>query len=262
MKQVITFEKGKCSQTIAYKEKPVINIIDVRFTTPDNEWVNRLYNASIKVKIQKFDSNNNSLGFSEDPLSLGQFISTNHRQAVLTVNKSFRSQIQTNNQTENCTWQVSINLTNIELLDIETVAVSILDTEYITKRVADWEERILNLYSEVRSWVRSDSGYSFREGKIAMMHEGLMKEFEVPPKPIPTLDLFHNDSLKLSFKPKGLWIMGANGRIDILSLKTGGLILIDKAENFQPPQWYLVENTNRDAEKKWSKELFSNLISA
>ena len=46
------------------------------------------------------------------------------------------------------------------------------------------------------------------------MHEEMMREFGVPPREMPILDLLHNGVCAASLEPRALWVIGANGRLD------------------------------------------------
>ena len=48
----------------------------------------------------------------------------------------------------------------------------------------------------------------------------------------------------LTFKPYGLWVIGANGRIDLFG-RDGSYFLVDRATGFQPPQWHVFGSSDR-----------------
>lgn len=260
MKQTILFSNGTHSETIFYTEKPVINIRTSSFVTNDGNWFNRLYSASLVIKVQYLNKDDEELGCFEDPtINFGIYISKDHKIPDLTINKTIHTPIQAQNDPNFLNkWKVSIELRNLHLENDERIEILIMDKEYIQTRVDDWETRIKNLYGEIQTWLFNQQGYKTREGTPVLMHEGMMKTFDVSMKKIPTLDILLDNTLKLSFKPKGLWIMGANGRVDILSLNIGGLLLIDKAESLKSPQWFLVDSNRQQVQ--WSKSVFLNLI--
>jgi hypothetical protein len=51
----------------------------------------------------------------------------------------------------------------------------------------------------------------------------------------------------MNIKPVGLWILGGNGRMDIIS-KNKNYTLIDLSDNFRSSKWYLYEASDK---KKW-----------
>ena len=84
-----------------------------------------------------------------------------------------------------------------------------------------------------------------------------MQKFNVSPVELPILELRKNKELLASFKPMGLWVIGANGRIDILT-KAGSYILVDIAEKTEPSIWKVYTPSNR----KQSVDFDSNFIAA
>jgi hypothetical protein len=49
---------------------------------------------------------------------------------------------------------------------------------------------------------------------ILQVQEPLMKRYNIQPTSVPTLKIFAGNS-KIEFIPSALWIIGANGRIDL-----------------------------------------------
>jgi hypothetical protein len=77
------------------------------------------------------------------------------------------------------------------------------------------------------------------------MYEELMSQFGIPASEIDTADVHKGKHFILSIKPKGLWIIGANGRIDILTTK-GSYMLVDTADEFSKPQWKLLNGNKKN----------------
>ena len=120
-----------------------------------------------------------------------------------------------------------------------------VDKQQVELRVADWKKRVTDLYDEINNWL-NNSDYTLRVGSKLMMNEELMSKFGVPKTEIETADIYNKDKkIVLTFKPNGLWIIGANGRIDILS-KKGNYLLVDFAQQFEEPLWKLFKDTKKD----------------
>lgn len=128
----------------------------------------------------------------------------------------------------------------------------------IENRVEDWERRISNLYSSVKDWLASSSSYTAKEQSEVTMCEELMQQYEIPSKQLKVLDVYDGDKIIATFKPIGLWIIGANGRVDILS-KKGVVLLVDKAEQFQTPNW-LSYTKDKKKSTPFDKEYFLNML--
>lgn len=133
-----------------------------------------------------------------------------------------------------------------------------IDPEHILKRIADWKKRISNLYTNIALWVEN-SEYKVRQGPNLIMFEELMFEYNVPATEIQTIDILKGKIFVMSIKPKGLWIIGANGRIDLTSI-TKNVILVDVANQFEEPKWKLYEN-NKTNGVDLNSESFLKLLS-
>src|SRR5262249_13898337 len=83
-----------------------------------------------------------------------------------------------------------------------------------------------------------------RAGVPAAMHEELMKKKGVLPRDLPTLEILHDGEVRATLRPHGLWIIGANGRVD---LKIGSQLyfVVDRAKTFDVPSWYVSPATDR-----------------
>jgi len=91
------------------------------------------------------------------------------------------------------------------------------------------------------------------------MYEELMQSFKIQPTEVDTADILKGKKIVLSFKPKGLWMIGANGRIDIIS-RVGNYILIDTADQFETPNWHIFIATDRQNGRPFNQAELFNLI--
>ena len=117
---------------------------------------------------------------------------------------------------------------------LDDVTSQSIDAPYIQRRVDDWTHRVDALYSAVTEAL--PEGWSCTEADTVPMHEELMRKFNVPPTSMPTLSLRHESRGVASLVPRGLWVIGANGRLD-LSFNGERYIVIDVADSFTAPQW-------------------------
>jgi len=133
-----------------------------------------------------------------------------------------------------------------------------IDKQEIEKRVRDWKQRISDLYSEIKLWLNG-SEYSIKYGPKLTMYEELMAQFKVHSTEIDTADIYKNNRIILTIKPKGLWVIGANGRVDVLSTK-GNYMLVDFAEQFETPQWKLFNGDKKNG-VEFTNQTFLQLLS-
>ena len=117
---------------------------------------------------------------------------------------------------------------------LEDVTSDTIDARHIRRRVDDWEERLNGLFAAIAGWL--PDGWEARQGAPVAMHEELMRRFDVPEKRMPTLELRDRAGRAARLVPRGLWIIGSNGRVD---LKRDGhrYLVVDMAENFEAPDW-------------------------
>ena len=117
---------------------------------------------------------------------------------------------------------------------LEDVTSETIDATHIRRRVDDWEERLGALFAVIGGWL--PEGWKARAGAPVVMDEELMRKFGVEAKRMPTLELKDRAGHVARLVPRGLWIIGSNGRVD---LKRDGrhFLIVDMAENFEAPDW-------------------------
>jgi hypothetical protein len=109
-------------------------------------------------------------------------------------------------------------------------------------RVADWLERLATLRCQVASWIAEApelGSLTLCDLPPVPMSEDLMRRFGVKPAEMPAFELRDGSRRVMRFLPKGLWIIGANGRVDLIT-KSAAPILVDISEPFAgPSDWQL-----------------------
>jgi hypothetical protein len=119
------------------------------------------------------------------------------------------------------------------------------------KRLRDWQSRVHGLYDRIEQALGSDYSYD-RTGKHRSMEErvqqsGLSSD-DVPP--IDILRIEQSGRLVAVIQPRSLWIIGANGRLDlVLTQKTGGRRLFMLYDLSSPMEdrtdWRIVRPSDR-----------------
>lgn len=240
MHNYITFDKKNKLRVLTYSEKPVINLIGISFLTSSKEWVNQIFSSILTIKISALDVEGKEPYSEQSSLSFGAYITPHHKQPVLEVNKTFRitDSLSFHNLSNCNNWKIEIALSGLNFVEQESLRIEYMDTNYIRSRVDDWESRIKNLIKDISIWSKESGIFSIRSSRKFWMYEEMMKSFNVPMREIETIDILKNNKVIISLKPFSLWIMGANGRIDLLTAK-GNFVLVDEAERFNPPIWKL-----------------------
>ena len=128
---------------------------------------------------------------------------------------------------------------------LDEVVADTINPDDVRRRVDDWARRLDRLYADIRRWL--PSGWSASDGRPVNMHEELMRHVHIPARDLPTLVLSRQGTEPATLTPRGLWIVGTNGRVDF---ERGGhrYLLIDTADNFADPRWQ-VANARRRSDR-------------
>ena len=131
--------------------------------------------------------------------------------------------------------------------------------QHVQRRVADWRTRIQAVYDLIRSAL--DARYEFKNGEPVEMHEDLMREFGLAAESLPSLSVLMPETGKRIGEayPRGLWIIGANGRIDF-DTPAGLYVLVDRADIFGRPDWQMAPVRDRRDLQPVSKEAIASLF--
>ena len=135
---------------------------------------------------------------------------------------------------------------------LEEVTSDIVDAEHIRRRVDDWEVRLNGLYAMIGEWL--PDGWEARRGVLVVMHEKMMQKFGVEAKRLPTLELHSRSGQLVKLVPDALWVIGANGRVDLKG-DGGRYIIIDTADNFEEPRWEVSAADRRSEREAVSREI-------
>ncbi len=258
--RTIQFNSTKLLDEKKTDEKPVINIVRASLNSNDSNWSPKLSPACLTLSTTCYDSNDQMVYSSSQALILGSYINLDQTQPVVEINHTEHFKPTAGVDLSRKSYYITtISLDRIHLQANETLNVYIIDTDYIKNRINDWKSRIASLFADIQTWANNYQGYSSHAGRPTVMNEELMQTFEVPAQQINTLDIIHNGTTVLFIKPKGLWTIGANGRIDILS-KKGSFMVIDSAQHFHPPLWRLYGSDTK-ASSVFDQQTFSNILS-
>jgi hypothetical protein len=129
--------------------------------------------------------------------------------------------------------------------------------ELVEERVQDWKNRLHALFLEIAAWARKNQWRVDDSGHVSM-YEELMQKFNVPATTQPTLRLDGDRGYAL-FKPKGLWVIGANGRIDLYTSK-GTFIIVDLAERETSARWTIFRASQKREGDLFSPEMIAKLV--
>jgi hypothetical protein len=94
--------------------------------------------------------------------------------------------------------------------------------------------------------------------RTVTMAEELMERYSVPDRELPVLDVLRGEDPVASFVPRGLWIIGANGRIDIIT-RSGFRFLTDRGRN-GAPNWVVIDSQDRKKAKELNEHSFRSIL--
>lgn len=129
----------------------------------------------------------------------------------------------------------------------------------IEDRVKDWKERLNTLYVFVEQSLSNNKEVELRKDRLTTMHEELMQKYSVSPEKIPLLDIYKNKNIIATFKPIGLWVIGANVRVDILT-ESGAYIVVDISEKGEESNWQVYSPKNRKEGRRFDSSFIAELV--
>jgi len=127
----------------------------------------------------------------------------------------------------------------------------------VQQRVQDWKNHLHALFDEISAWAK-ENGWLVKDVGTVGMYEELMQKLNVPATEQPTLRLDRGDSFAL-FMPKGLWVIGANGRIDLYTSK-GTFVIVDLAESGSDPRWTIFRASANRGGDRFQPEMITALV--
>ena len=144
----------------------------------------------------------------------------------------------------------------IESDEIEDTSNIEITADDVQRRISDWLARLDDLLGSVKTWAGAH-GWKWTDDALPM-HEQMMIEFNLVPQNQPSLKLVGPAGDFVWIKPKGLWVIGANGRVDVYSPK-GAFTLVDVAEPFEKPEW-IIHHVGQGKGEVFTPDLIAQLV--
>jgi hypothetical protein len=140
------------------------------------------------------------------------------------------------------------------------MTTEIINKTDIEKRIDEWIKRLNCLFDQIDLWIKSLSNYEGKKSKAFQIQEELMVRFNVKPKEVPCYTIFFQGQKCAIFIPNALWIIGADGRIN-LTVNEKQYILLDLRSNRTgPSKWNLVTPNIRHIHMPFNKNTLLGLI--
>jgi hypothetical protein len=140
----------------------------------------------------------------------------------------------------------------------EKTSEGVFDRSRVVEEVEDWVHRVGALYEDVRAWLGDRPDLRCEQSRSVIMSEEMMQQFAVPDRDIPVLDILDVDQVIASFVPRGLWMIGSWGRIDIITRdRTRVLVALGGMGSLE---WRLVSPEDRQRMVPFDNEALLALI--
>lgn len=154
----------------------------------------------------------------------------------------------------------SLEIERLVPLDVwEKTEGGIFERARVVNRVADWEKRIAALYSDIKTWLPMHyEGMKAETNRTVVMSEEMMQKFAVPDRELPILDITLDKQPVISFVPRALWIIGARGRVDVIT-EAGTRLLVDAGDT-NAMRWKLVSAENRSIQVDFNSDALYSLL--
>ena len=156
--------------------------------------------------------------------------------------------------------QSNLQIDELDPLDVwEQTAEGVFTRARVIDEVADWVRRVQALYDDVQLWLVDRPGLRCEQSRTVTMSEEMMQQFAVTDQEIPVLDVLDADQVVASFVPRGLWMIGSWGRIDVItSDRTHILVALGGQGNLS---WQLVSAEDRQRTAPFNKTQLLALVS-
>ena len=139
---------------------------------------------------------------------------------------------------------------------LDDVTSASIDAPYIQRRVDDWIDRVTSLYAELSATL--PEGWSAKTATVNM-HEELMRKFNVRAASVPSVALLHESSATATLVPRGLWVIGANGRLE-LTANGQRYFVLDVADSFTCPDWRVCPVQDRRNREPFTPDWLNRIL--
>jgi len=135
-----------------------------------------------------------------------------------------------------------------------------IDADYLSRRVDRWIERLGGLCEQVIAWTAERPHCSAQVTETPQREEDLLQAWGVPSRNVPELVVECGDR-SVRFVPSALFIVGANGRVDVFHSAGAVYNLVDRAPDEAPERdWQIAIPEGRQYLQAFTREIFFRLL--
>ena len=141
------------------------------------------------------------------------------------------------------------------------------DRAHVMRRLLDWHKRVHDLYDSIEQGLGPDFVFD-RSGKRRTMEE-MVQRTGISAAAVPAIDILRIERPKgrllATILPRYLWILGANGKLDLRLHRQGGRVasyaLTDRSRPLSSePLWYLVPSSDPASQTRFSPDRLRELL--
>ena len=89
-----------------------------------------------------------------------------------------------------------------------------------------------------------------------------MQNFAVTDRDVPILDVIEGDQVVASFVPRGLWMIGAWGRVDVITRSQTTILVATRDKEEEELRWELVSPEDRRKRVPFNKDSLIAIVGA
>jgi hypothetical protein len=121
-----------------------------------------------------------------------------------------------------------------------------LDSNEVERRIGEWRQHVLTLFGNITEWSIRNR-YTVDQSQTISMDEEMMQLFAVQPIQLPVLKIRKGRSVVATIVPVGLWVIGANGRLDILTSKMSAMV-VNASPDPRSVRWMVYPTADRSGQ--------------
>lgn len=135
-----------------------------------------------------------------------------------------------------------------------------IDANYLSGRVDRWIERLNRLFEQVIGWTAERPHCSAQVRETPQREEDLLQSWGVASRNVPELVVECGDR-SVRLVPSALFIVGANGRVDVFHSAGAVYILVDRAsDEALERDWQIAIPESRQYLQTFTREVFFRLL--
>lgn len=158
-------------------------------------------------------------------------------------------------------WDASMpRMCELPVVDVwEKTPDGVFRRQQVVDEVDAWQGRIDTLYANISQWLQGWPALKCDASRKVTMSEELMQAYAVPDRELPVLDVLDGDKVVASFVPRGLWIIGAWGRVDVIT-QTQTRVLVVLKNPTMGYEWRVVAQDNRPQTSALTKDTLMSIL--